>query len=433
MKVLFVTEPFSVEPLGIAYLAASLKKHGHEPELLRINDNGFLHEFSELNPDVVAFSVTTGKQRKFLELARRMKKLNPDVKIIFGGSHPTYFPEIISNECIDAVIRGEADKALPELIDELQVKKQCRRLTEFRTLEQNIDRIPFPDREFLYKYPENRNNPIKNVITSRGCRFSCPYCFNSIYKDFYKGQEWVRFRSADNVIKECVELKKYPLKLIFFQDDEFLSNPDLYEFLRKYKVQVGVPFHCQIRIELLTDEKAQRLKEAGCTGVTFAVECGDPEIRKNLLQRNMTDEQIFKGVELLHKYGFKIRTENMLGLPGESLSQMLKTLKINAKIRPTIGWCSIFQPYPRLPLGEYAYQKGYWSGKGEYSETFFETTMLNTPLKKEVINLQRLFGVAVHSWCVKVCIKALIKIPNNKTYDRIAKWWKQRQYNKLYQ
>ena len=432
MKVLFPVEEFTVEPLGVAYLAASLRKSGHEPELLKINNNGFLKELDTIRPDIVAFSVTTGKHRKFLELARKIKS-KYWVMTFFGGAHPTYFPEILNDPAVDVVIRGEAEKAIVESLDDLQTKKSCRKLVEFRTLEQDIDRIPFPDREFLYKYPENRNNPIKNVITSRGCRFSCPYCFNSIYRDFYKGQTWVRFRSPENVVKECLELKEnYPLKFIFFQDDEFLSNPKLDELLDQYRHKVGIPFHCQIRIELLTKEKAIALKSAGCTGVTFAVECGDEWMRKNVLERNMTNDQITKGAEILRSHRLKFRTENMLGLPGESLYQMLATVGLNFRLRPTVAWASIFQPYPRLPLGEYAKKNGFWDGKNGYGETFFETTVLQTTIKKEIVNLQRLFGVAVRFPLVYKFLKTLIKIPNNKFYDKLSKWFKQRQYDRLF-
>ena len=393
MRVLFPVEKFQVEPLGIAYLAASLKKDGHEPLLVK-TDNDFYQELSSFKPHVVAFSVTTGKHRKFLSLAREIKK-NFNTITVFGGAHPTYFPEVSMEPGVDIVIRGEADKSFPELLRNLELHKPVKKVIGFRFLEQNIDRLPFPDREFLYRYSENRDNAIKNVTTSRGCRFSCPYCFNSLYRQFYPGENWVRFRTPDNIIQECKQLKeKYPLKFIFFQDDEFLSNPGIIEFLDKYRYEIGLPYHCQIRIEMLTEEKAVLLRSTGCTGVTFAIECGDQYQRKNLLCRNMTDEQILKGTALLHKHGLKFRAENMIGLPGESLNQMLTTLDLNSRCRPTIAWASIFQPYPRLPLSEYARKNGFWDGKSEYSETFFEQSILETSIKKEIANLQRLFGLA---------------------------------------
>jgi anaerobic magnesium-protoporphyrin IX monomethyl ester cyclase len=431
LKVLFLVDPFQVEPLGIGYLAASIKKRGHEAELLKINNNGFLHELETYKPDVVAFSVTTGKHGRHLELARKIKE-KYRVITVFGGSHPTYFPEVVHQQGVDVVIRGEAEKSFGEMLDDITMHKRVRSVIECRVLEQNIDRIPFPDREFLYKYPENRNNPIKNVMTSRGCRFSCPYCFNSIYRELYHGQNWVRYRSPENVIAECVGLKKYPLKLIFFQDDEFLSNPNLDALLDSYRDKVGVPFHCQIRIEFLTEDKAAMLWRAGCTGVTFAIECGNEYLRKDVLKRNISDSQILSGARLLRKYGLKFRTENMVGIPGENISQMIETVELNAKCRPTIGWASIFQPYPRLPLTNYALLNGFWDGKGPFRDSFFEDSVLTTSVRKEIVNIQRLFGVAVGNSAVRKVLPGLIRMPNNKFYDTISRKWKGSHYGKLF-
>lgn len=430
MKVLFVVEPFQVEPLGVAYLASSLKKKGYEVDQVRADDN-ILEEVAKYEPDVVAYSVTTGKHEKFLEINNRIKE-HFRVLSVFGGSHPTYFPEMVEERGVDVVIRGEADKSFPELLNSLEIKRSCRRVVDFRTLEQNLDRLPFPDREFLYKYPQNRLNPIKNVITSRGCRFSCPYCFNSLYREFYKGQNWVRYRSPENVIKECLELKQYPLGFIFFQDDEFLSNPRIEELLQMYRKEVAVPFHCQIRIELLNENNVLMLKESGCTGVTFAVECGNQYNRKKVLCRNMSDEQILAGSELLHKYGLKIRTENMIGIPGENLTQVLETLDLNIKIRPTIGWASLFQPYPRLPLGVYAYKNGFWNGKSSFKESFFEDTVLETRFRNEFVNLQRLFGIICGNPWLRPFAGFLLKVPRNNVYKKIHTWWKERQYKELF-
>lgn len=431
MRVLFVTEPFAVEPLGIAYLAAALKKNGHEVDQLQIDGNGFLEHVGEYKPDVVAFSVTTGKHRKLLEVNRKIKS-RYRVLSVFGGSHPTYFPEIINEPGVDVIIRGEAEKSFPELLKDLQVKKSCKRVVAFRTLEQNIDRVPFPDREFLYKYPKNRNNPIKNVITSRGCRYSCPYCFNSLYKQFYEGQEFVRYRSAENVIAECLELKQYPTKFIFFQDDEFLSNPNFFPLMQQYKEKIGLPFHCQVRIELVNEEKVKALKESGCTGVTYAVECGNWHQRRHLLLRGMSDDTILKGAELLRRYGLKMRTENMVGLPGENLSMMWETVALNQQIRPTIAWASIFQPYPRLPLGEYARKHEFWDGRDAFSESFFEDTVLSTTIRKEIVNIQRLFGCFVHFQVPKWLFWKIIRIPNNRMFNKIYKRWKQGRYDRLF-
>jgi radical SAM superfamily enzyme YgiQ (UPF0313 family) len=432
MKILFVTEPFSVEPLGIAYLASALKSKGHEVDLVKINNNGYLDEISALKPEVVAFSVTTGRHKKLLDINRKIKS-RLDVISVFGGSHPTYFPEVQNEEGVDYIIRGEADKSFPKLLEDLEIKGESEKEVKFEKLEQDLDSLPYPDREFLYKYPENHFNPIKNVLMSRGCAFSCPYCFNSLYKSFYKGEKFVRYRTPRNVIGELLELKnKYPTKFIFFQDDEILSNPYFYKFMDLYKEKIDIPFHCQLRIELLTWEKAITLKKSGCTGVTFAVESGDQFERKEVLKRNMTDEQIINGAKILHDVDLKFRTENMVGLPGETLKQMYKTVELNKKLKPTIAWASIFQPYPRLPIGEQARVVGFWDGNDAFMESFFEDTVLKTTIRKEIVNLQRIFGFVVYYQLPIGIIDRLIRVPKNKCYDNLYKSWKESRYKILF-
>jgi anaerobic magnesium-protoporphyrin IX monomethyl ester cyclase len=432
MRVLFVIEPFVVEPLGIAYLASALKNHGHTVDLLKIDNNGWLERVGEFAPDVVAYSVTTGKHKKFLEINRQIKN-RYKVKSVFGGAHPTYFPEMKHEKGVDYIIRGEGDHSFPSLINRLAHEEPVEKEEKPHCLEQDLDKLPNPDRAFLYKYAENFDNPIKNVLMSRGCKFSCPYCFNSLYKGIYKGQNFVRYRSPDAVINEILEMKKdFPLSFLFFQDDEVLSNPHFDEFFDKYSYRVRTPFHVQLRIELLTHLKAKKLKEAGCTGVTFAVECGNETQRKLLLKRNMTNEQIITGAEILHRYDLKFRTENMVGLPGETLPMMYDTIKLNQRLNPTLAWASIFQPYPRLPLGLKATQMGLWHGEDAFSESFFESTILRVPFKKEIVNIQRLFGFFVKNQVPELVFKNLIKLPMNKGFDRLYHSFKQKQYEELF-
>ena len=417
MKVLFITDPFKVEPLGIAYLASSIKRHGHKASLVTTNR---LAWNDVIGVDVIGYSVTTGKHLRFIELNRILKD-NMNFISVFGGSHPTYFPEMINEEGVDVIIRGEAERSFTDFLDHESFRRSEKVQIGFAPLEQNLDNLPFPDRDFLYRYPENLYNPIKNVMTSRGCRFSCPYCFNSMYRSFYKGQEWVRYRSVSNVIEECLELKnKYYAKFIFFQDDEFITNPNLIQLLDEYRYKVGIPFHCQIRIELLTDVIAKCLRASGCTGVTFAIESGNEQIRKDLLKRKMSDGKILMGVSILRDNNLKFRTENMIGLPGETYKDMLSTLKLNIQCKPTIGWASIFQPYPGLPL----------SGSirvDDFQESFFTDTF-NVSLRSKIIKLQRLFGLLVSH----PGLRWLLLFPNNGLFNWVSGWWKERRYNVLF-
>ena len=438
MKVLFITKPYVIDPLGIAYLSSTLKRAGHEAALVRTVDD-WRARVEEFDPEVIAFSMTTGQHKDYIAIAGEIKKKRPGIKVVFGGPHPTYFPEVSREPSVDFIIRGEGETALLRLVEDLKNNPGSisDKIRSVEPLIQDLDSIAPPDRELIYQFPENRQNPIKNVMTSRGCPFSCPYCYNSMYRELYKGQKLVRYHSVDRVIEECREVKKnYPaVKFIFFADDEFaLQEQRLEELSGRYEREIGLPYHAQLRIDLLTDKKAQILKDSGCVSVTFAIESGDETYRRKMLHRHISDSQILEGARLLQKYGIAFRTENMIGLPFERLSDAIKTLDLNIKCKPAIAWASLYQPYPRTELGDLCREKGLFDGDvDKLQETFFEDSVLPLERKNEFVNLQRLFGLVVSFPFLRPLLGYILKVPVNRLYGKLYIWWKHNRYDtKLY-
>lgn len=432
MKILFLSFPWIIDLLGMGYLSSVLKKEGYEVDITR--PDTMWEDILNLKPDIIAISTTTGQHIRYLKLAREIKKWYPEIKIVFGGAHSTYFPEVANETCIDFIIRGEGEVSFLKLVKAIESGHATGKERQIEPLVENLDTLPFPDRELIYKYPENYDNPIKNVFTSRGCPFNCSYCYLSAFRELYKDQPVLRHRSVDNIIAECIELReKYYAKFIFFADDEFaINNERLQEFSDKYR-KVGLPFHCQLRIDCLTEEKVRTLKEAGCYSVTFAIESGNQVTRWVVLNKKITDRQVIKGVELLKKYNLRFRIENIIGLPGELIENALATFKMNTRCGGTYNWVSLYQPYPRTKLGELCKTIDLFDGKTDgFKENFFEDTVLTIDNKKEFINLQRLFAVFsffnVPGWLVRL----LISFPNNKVYDIIFKVFKKWRYKKLY-
>jgi len=441
MKVLFITEPYIIDPLGIAYLSAALKNAGHTVMLMRVGSTYF-SDVVKAKPDVLAYSVYTGRQNFYLNLNQNMRKRlasrGQHPHSIFGGSHPTFFSEIANEPFVDAVCQGEFDnfvsKTFTNVLDGNVPKHSIIRP---KTNPQDLDLLPFPDRDLIYQFTENRDNPIKNIMTSRGCPFSCPYCYNSVFNEMFEGKT-LRYRNIDSVIEEAESLiKNYPqTKYIFFVDDEFVGKVSrLAEFSEKWRQKVHIPFHAQLRIDLLTEEKIILLKDAGCTSITFAIETGREDKRRDLLNRQISNETIIRGSELLRKHGLKFRTENMLALPHETVKDALKTLDLNIVCKPTIGWSSLFQPYPKTALGELAIRDGLYDNKLEdIPSTFFEKTVLNISKnqKRRFENLQRLFGFICSFPFLRFLVRFLIFMPRNRFYNWIYSWHKRQKYNSLF-
>jgi len=380
MNITFVTDNYIIDPLGIAYLSSYLKKAGHKVDIIKTD----LGELPSADTDILCYSVTTGKHRKF-------QRLNMEIKgnrfSLFGGPHCTFSPQFACEPGVDAIVMGEGYDAIVDIanalkngdrvLDSMPNVATCVSQSELRPLKDK-DSLLLPDRGLIYKYEENYNNPIKNVMCSFGCLFSCPYCYSKKYRQLYD-LTGVELRSVESVIDEIDQLCKYPLKLIYFQDDIFpiWNNKWLDEFCNNVP---HIPFHIQIRIEMLTEDRLLQLKEAGLHSLTFAIECGNETYRWNMLKRNVSNETILEKAELLHKYNIKFRTENMLGLPYESWDSMMETVKLNQQVNPTYAWASIFHAYPGTDFGN----------EIMVAEDFFHKA--NTPI---VDNLQKIFALAV--------------------------------------
>lgn len=423
MRVLFLLHDWVVDPLGVGYLSSALRKVGHTVGIVKTSRDDMIDRIDAFVPDVLAYSVTTGWHQQYMRLNRELQKLYPQTISIFGGPHATFFPEMAQESGVDVLVQGEAEASIVRLMDRLgqewdRIKEAGTYIVRPNGLEQDLDSIAFPDRDLLYSYPENRDNPIRNIMLSRGCPFSCSYCYNGTYKKMYPGAKTLRYRSVHNVIEETVRIKiDYPqTQFIFFQDDEFIMDMDrLEKFSAQYRLRVGLPFHCQLRAELMTVEKVDLLRDAGCVSVTFAVESGNEKIREKLLKRYMSNEKILNCCVMLRNAGITYRIENMIGLPGETLDEALETLDLNIECRPAVAFCSLFQPYPKTPLGDLCQEMLIWDGDIDaISPSFFDDSTIKRDTTKEFNNLQKWFGLIVEFPILRRLVRLLIRMPRTR-------------------
>jgi radical SAM superfamily enzyme YgiQ (UPF0313 family) len=437
-KVIFIQDVI-YEHIGTMSLSAILKKNNHEVDILIPNLEGgedeAIKKLKKLKPDLVAFSVITGGHKWSLSMALRVKK-SLKKPIIFGGPHATYFPEIIKYQQVDYVCIGEGEYSLLELcnrIDSGAMKddipniwaKKGRKIirNEVRNLIDNLDELPFPDRELYYKYPKLKRSRQKRFMTTRGCPYDCSFCFNHVFRTIYCGKgKAIRRRSIKNVIEEVLQVKdNYGMHTAYFEDDTFiLDRKWIVDFLKEYKKKIDRPFICLIRANLVNDEIIKSFKDARCKRVFMGVETGDEVLRNKLLKKRLTNADIIKAAKLLHKYKIKFKTYNMLGLPDETIENALKTLELNAQIKTNYPWCSIFQPYPGTELGQYAIEKGYMSKNFDSDDIlpYFSNSVMNQKIDiQQIINLQRFFVIGIKLPFTIPLIKKLIKLPPNFIFD----------------
>jgi radical SAM superfamily enzyme YgiQ (UPF0313 family) len=436
MAKIFFLQNIEFEYFGPMYISSAVKAHGHQCRVLvGSSAKDFRQIIEKERPEVIAFSVMTGSHTWALKIASGLKSLFPFISI-FGGPHPTLSPDIINNPQVDIICIGEGENACAELLNRIDNKKPYTDISnlwvkengaihrnDVRALDDDLDDLPFPDRE-LYRHIKNlADEKVRRFLTSRGCPYNCSYCFNHKMKEMYHGKgKWVRKRRIEPIIEELLQVKAgFQVNTVYFCDDTFvLKKSWTLEFLKMYKERVGLPFFCLIRADQLDDEIVSSLKDAGCTCVFFGVESGNEDIRKNTLNKNITNKQIEAAAELLHKYKIKFRTYNMIALPGETLENAFETVKLNIKIKSDFPWCSLYAPYPGTDLASRAVQTGMLKEEftlDDIGTSFHQSSVLNHPRIGQFINLHKFFQTGVKfPWTLPV-IRLLIKLPNNILFN----------------
>jgi len=199
--------------------------------------------------------------------------------------------------------------------------------------------LPFPDKELFYKeIPPSIRDNLYVIMGSRGCPYVCSYCSNSIYKELYKNQCRLRFRSPENIIEELiVAKKKYGFKMVEFMDDVLTTNRErLTLLLELYKKHITLPFTCFLHPNLVNEEVVILLKNANCHWLKIGVQSANEEYRKKYLNRYETNTDLIMAAKLCNKHKLRFSFDHILNLPGEEEEHLIEAVKVYNHCRPTI-------------------------------------------------------------------------------------------------
>ncbi len=437
MRVLFLVHDNITLPLGISYLSSILKAHGHEVTALVTGDGELVEKACAASPDLIAFGCTTGFHGMYMKAAARLRE-SVDAPTIMGGSHPTFFPGVMQEHPeLDFAMRGEAEESLLQFLDALEGRRgfhevgnlmyrdngTCRE-TPMLPLVAELDSIPFPDRFLL---PGANRNAVF-VITGRGCPYGCSYCFNESYRGLYRNLgKMRRRRSVGNVLGELAELRASMdrLQMIVFQDDIFIMEPEwVSEFCERYPGEIGLPFHCHLRANLVTPAITRALADAGCISVKMAIETRDDHLRNDVLRRSMSVETMTDACRAVKDAGIVLVTQNILGIPGSNMANDIDTLDLNRRIRPSFCFATLLQPYPGTVIHDYCVEKGFLEPGNTIPDSFFDRSVLRLPHGNRVGRLRKLFALAVEFPVVRWMLPLLMKLPLDRLYDFADKLWK---------
>lgn len=436
-KVLFIQD-LAYEYFGTMHISSYLKQLGHDCQvLIEPLESDLIASALKHKPDIVAFSCLTPTVPWALTVAAKLKRATPSTPVIFGGSHVTLNPDdVIAHAVVDYVCVGEGEQPLAELCARLDkgdpgidiqnlyakcdgqiIKNPCRPLI------QDLDALPFADRDLYGRYRFFSLRTVKTIMIGRGCPFQCNYCHNHAKMKLYKGLgKYVRTRSPEHVLREIDMMRgKDKMDCLHFIDDAFGSDK---KWLRLFLPELGkrkLHFIGALRANCLDDELCELMKHNGLDYLSFAVETGDERYRSQFLKKTITDNQLYRAARMLRLHKIPFLTMNMVGLPDETLEQSLLTLELNMKLRPVYACCYIYQPYPNTELYQYVLDHGLLKADADAEMGFlsYDASILNQQDISAQKNIQRLFAATVMAPRLYPLTKLLVKLRPNPLFDGI--------------
>ena len=389
MKVTFIDffEDF-YDKHPIYCLSACLKEHGIFVEyIFGRTIKTVIKKLHDIKPQVLLYSAFSAQTPQYIHFDKIVKNHFKIISVI-GGPGPTYDIEAIANSTIDALCLGEGEYAIVDFIKSgftyqknmMHPKNELPR--EFYPFA-DLDRLPLPDRDILYSQDSLlRNMPSKQFLSGRGCPYHCTYCHNNAFNKLFRTcGNIIRKKSVDYLLEEIKDVKrKYLLKRLVFQDDTFIINKKwFFEFCERFPKEVGLPYTCNIRSNLIDEPTVEALKESNCVVVNWSIESGNDFFRNEILKRQITKKNILNTGRLLNKYKISHRIGNIIGLPGEKFEEMLQTLQLNIEVRPNLALANIFVPFKGLELTNYALQKNYLPKEqmNNLPKTYFKKSIMN--------------------------------------------------------
>lgn len=426
---------------GVMSIAAVLRARGFPSEVVPADAAVVARKLERSGPAVLAFSTPTPYFRAYQRLAAEVGRSFPGVVRVFGGPHATYFPEIIDENGVDAVCVGEGEEAMAELVARLAAGAPVDDVPNFwvkrpdgsvrrnppRPLIEDLDALPVPDHA-VFRRAMARDVTQALVITGRGCPHRCTYCYNHVYRRLYRGKgKVVRRRSVAHVMEELRALRRTSCTFVRFVDDLFILDDAWVErFARAYRRDIGLPFSCLVRANLVTEPVMRLLREAGCYRVIMGLEAGNDHVRREVLGRPMSSETIVHAARIVREAGIKLVTANIVAIPGGSFEADWDTLALNWRCKPDYASVQILTPFPRTDIHRRARELGMLTDQTvatlEQTLSFCRTSPLRFADPREQRrseNLHKFFATAARFPALAPLVRRLLDLPHNRLYDAL--------------
>jgi len=414
-------------PLGIGYLAAVIEKTGkYEVSILDaliegdvdrgttleggqkirygLTDQEIAERVKDFSPDLVGVScLFSAMQPDMVNVCKIIKKVNPKIKTVVGGTHVSLMAKeiLLESEAIDFAIEGEAEITLLEFLKSLEEGKGFSHLNGFVFRKQgsveykpknqyieDLDSLPHPARHLvnMNKYFDSakshgfyRETPYTQMITSRGCPCKCTFCA--------LGDHWgsrQRLRSAEDVFDEIEYLiKEYGVKEIHFEDDNLTGDKkraiELFDGMieRKFNIKWHIP--SGIAVYTLSEDFLDKMKASGCYSISLAIESGNQDVVTNLMNKPVNLKVVPDLATRIRKAGMDVRGFFIIGFPGETKETIQQTIDFARSIELDWTYFSIASPLPHTEMYKTCIKKGYIKDKDFDPIRSFHRSIIRTP------------------------------------------------------
>jgi radical SAM superfamily enzyme YgiQ (UPF0313 family) len=370
----------------LGYIASVLHNFGCIP-LIRdypgegMDWNDYENDLTNFSPDILVMSITTPTIDKDMAAFRLAKEKNKRVITIAKGFHFSIsdLKELQDPlfEFMDYALYGEADTLIGPLVSAIIEEKSLADIrgiiykeketglfikTKEAPFEDDLDSIPFPDRDLmnneLYLRPDT-GTMMATIQASRGCPNDCIYCLSPICSG-----KVLRKRSPKNIVDELEEcVKKYGIKDFFFRADTFTYN-------KKWTLEIcRIIIDRELKINWCTNSRTKPIdieilevmKKAGCWLIAFGLESGSDESLKKMKKGTTVNDNI-QAVRLAQKAGIKVFGYYLIGLPWETKEDFDETMKLAKKLKCDFNEIHIATAYPGTELSKIVTEAGISDG-----------------------------------------------------------------------
>lgn len=405
--------PEVAQPLGLMYLAAVIRRAGHEtPRIvdMRFQEKSISQELEAYKPDVVGVSGFTQDFNLIKEVSREVKTQNPEMPLIIGGPHASAVRERVFDEIpADISVVGEGEDTVLELLDAMENGRDLEGIPG--TLARNngevitgpprepindLESLPFPAWDLIPMEKYSRDprfvhirarQDFMSIFTSRSCPYQCIYCHQIFGKGF-------RARSSESVLSEIRELHdRYGISEIEIWDDVFnLERERAEQILRaiaESPMDLKIAFRNGVRGDRLDAKMLRLMRDAGVYHIAFAIEAGS-ERMQSVIKKNLNIERTLEAIREAAQLKMFTRGFFMLGFPTETREEIQET--INVAVRSDLHLASFFiaNPFPNTELYELARSLGKEVDLpyGSYDYNALSTSMCEVS-SEELVSLQR--------------------------------------------